>query len=70
MAGSTCFLVSWTGRMRTTGEGPLFLHTGEKDWGPEKADMHPRPHSQFAQTGIGTRAFPAGLRKAREGRGA
>lgn len=38
LAGSTCFLVSWTGRTRTTGEGPLFLHTGEKDKGPEKAD--------------------------------
>lgn len=32
MAGSTCFLISWTARMRTTGEGPLFLYTGGKDW--------------------------------------
>lgn len=32
MAGSTCFLISWTDRMRITGEGPFFLYTGGKDW--------------------------------------
>lgn len=64
MAGSRCFLISWTGRMRSTGKGPLFLYIGEKDWVPERAGMHPRPHSQSAQAGIRTRAFPAGPREA------
>lgn len=70
MAESACFPISWAGRMRTTGDRPLFLYTGEKDWDPERVDIHPRPHSQFAQAEIGTGAFLAGPRKAMGGRGA
>lgn len=47
--------------MGTTGEGPGFLHTVLKDWCPERADMHPRPHSMV---GTGT----AGLSLLGQGR--
>lgn len=58
MAESACFLTSRASRMRTTGEGPLFLYIGEKDWDPERVDVPPRPHSHFAQAGFGSLLGP------------